>query len=85
MTESHRVRKMQTQRERGRGGREIFQALIHFPNPCNSQGCAGLRPGVRSPIQISHVVTGTLGLWPSSCCLPDTLAGSCVRSRASGT
>lgn len=44
----------------GVSGRErermrVFHLLVHFLNACNSQGLARLKPGARSPIQVSHM------------------------------
>lgn len=41
--------------EKERERMRVFHLLVHFLNACNSQGLARLKPGARSPIQVSHM------------------------------
>lgn len=46
--------------------RQIFYLLAYFPNGCNSQNWANLKPGFRSFMPVFHVCGGAQALEPSS-------------------
>lgn len=53
-----RVTKAETWRERG----------LNFPEHCNSQGCAGLKPGIRSFYQSSQIGVKAPNTWTMFYC-----------------
>lgn len=57
------------------GEQEIFCLLVHSPNGCQDQVWAGMKPGARNLVSISHIVARSQVLGPSFA-FPGGLAGS---------
>lgn len=56
-------------------GREIFHPLVYFPNGCDSQGWARLKPKPSTHLGLSKWVTGAEAFGPSSTAVPVEQSG----------